>query len=341
MKINEILTEDLVGELNFGPLKIMVDQHTIDRSIQRYVSPFGVDRVLKQLPGVIDQLRGVEPGQQVWVYDQAQNIAIGMRRLGTDQNLRYLFKTVVGDRPYDSDMPVILLGEPAAALDEQVLDELITGDHRTKIKQTMTAAGYAELGAGADAAVYAKDANTVIKILMPDTGQLSTGEKTFLDFYKYVTTSKPNPFLPKFVKIQGQHHARFEIDGEQFLQIAMERLQPIPNGSALQGIVWVLSECAARQLTWREVYNDFLTESDIWRYWSGDPDVPEKVYDMMLGQADNQAYYEALYITMLILARLGAHHGWGWDLHTENVMQRADGTPVIIDPWYHDVLGTV
>ena len=112
MKINEILTEALVGELNFGPLKIMVDQHTIDRSIQRYVSPFGVDRVLKQLPTIIDQLRGIDPGQQVWVYDQAQNIALGMRRLGTEQNLRFLFKTVVGDRPYDSDMPVILLGEP-------------------------------------------------------------------------------------------------------------------------------------------------------------------------------------------------------------------------------------
>jgi hypothetical protein len=340
MKINEILTEALVGELNFGPLKIMVDQHTIDRSIQRYVSPFGVDRVLKQLPSIIDELRKVEPGQQVWVYDQAQNIALGMRRLGTEQNLRFLFKTVVGDRPYDSDMPVILLGEPQAELDEQVLDELITPDHRAKIRQTMKSAGYAELGTGADAAVYAKDADTVIKILMPDSGQLSTGEKTFLDFYQYVTTSKPNPFLPRFVKIQGQHHNRFEIDGEPFRQIAMERLQPIPAGTALQGIVWIMSECAARQLSWQQVLDDFMTESDLWRYWSGDPDVPELVYNEFIDH-NKQSYYEALYITMLILARLGAHKGWGWDLHTENVMQRADGTPVIIDPWYHDVLGTV
>jgi hypothetical protein len=35
-----------------------------------------------------------------------------------------------------------------------------------------------------------------------------------------------------------------------------------------------------------------------------------------------------------MLYHTGSINKIGWDLHTENVMQRKDGTLVIIDPWF-------
>ena len=37
--------------------------------------------------------------------------------------------------------------------------------------------------------------------------------------------------------------------------------------------------------------------------------------------------------TMSKLYKLGEKKGWGWDLHYGNIMLRADGTPIINDPW--------
>ena len=37
--------------------------------------------------------------------------------------------------------------------------------------------------------------------------------------------------------------------------------------------------------------------------------------------------------TMANLYKIGRSKGWIWDLHYGNIMLRADGTPVINDPW--------
>jgi len=42
---------------------------------------------------------------------------------------------------------------------------------------------------------------------------------------------------------------------------------------------------------------------------------------------------------MSLLYNTGRINKIGWDLHTENVMQRSDGTLVIIDPWFSTVEG--
>jgi hypothetical protein len=37
--------------------------------------------------------------------------------------------------------------------------------------------------------------------------------------------------------------------------------------------------------------------------------------------------------TAKALYKAGRSAGYGWDMHTENVMQRGDGTLVVTDPW--------
>jgi hypothetical protein len=44
--------------------------------------------------------------------------------------------------------------------------------------------------------------------------------------------------------------------------------------------------------------------------------------------------YKLLFTTMQMLYMAGKQAGLGWDLHTENVMIRRDGTLVIVDPFY-------
>ena len=51
--------------------------------------------------------------------------------------------------------------------------------------------------------------------------------------------------------------------------------------------------------------------------------------------------YQLLYIVMELLYRTGKINKMFWDLHTENAMQRQDGTIVIIDPWFERYSGTV
>jgi hypothetical protein len=112
-------------------------------------------------------------------------------------------------------------------------------DHYRKIvNQTMKKTGYRQIGSGTDSLVFARDAGTVIKIIVPEHDQPGVSDSTFLKWYKFCQKNKGNPYLPKFVEIQGQHHATFNLDGIQFRQIAMEKLKPLIVGSALENAVW-------------------------------------------------------------------------------------------------------
>ena len=46
--------------------------------------------------------------------------------------------------------------------------------------------------------------------------------------------------------------------------------------------------------------------------------------------------YKQLYTVMQLLYSAGKINKFGWDLHTANVMQRGNGQPVIIDPWFSE-----
>ena len=118
----------------------------------------------------------------------------------------------------------------------------------------MYKAGYTEVGAGADATVWAKDAGTVIKILMPEDGIISPAEKVFLEYYKAAQKYQDNPHFIKFVDIGGQHYTKFDIDGETFYQIAAEKLKPLKNGSFEEAVVWAMSDFVGSNISWADAF---------------------------------------------------------------------------------------
>ena len=197
--------------------------------------------------------------------------------------------------------------------------------------------GYTKLGSGADATVWAKDSDHVIKILMPRRtlpSEVANAEKGFMTFYDFCKKHPEIPNLPRFVDIGGQGHAAFEINGTPYRQIAMERLQKIPHKSFEELMVWLLSDLAKIRAPWSNVVS-MLKKPDTWRFTP--PGTPEYMVEQVTKRfADPAVYkqYGILYLTMSRLYHAGLRSGLGWDLHTDNVMVRRDGTLVIVDPYF-------
>lgn len=204
------------------------------------------------------------------------------------------------------------------------------------IEQTLLQAGYKELGSGADAVVWTKDAGSVIKIIIPeDEDSLSTAAETFKKFYEFCMQHQKFSCLPRFIPIQGQHYAEFTIKGETFIQISMEQLYPIKSLSFEEGMVWYLSDFAVKNTPWAKV-KEFLSTEQPWI----DSEYYAKTAKQFAANVANlsdvqDAKYDLLYTMMQLLYHTGRINKLGWDLHTENVMQRRNGDLVIIDPWFN------
>lgn len=196
-----------------------------------------------------------------------------------------------------------------------------------KLKQL----GYTMLGGGMDATVWAKETGSVIKILMPSQDK-DVADKSFLAFYEICKDNPQNPHLPQFVDIGGEHHTVFELNGVPYRQISMERLQPIKTKSIEEAMVWALSDLATVAfIKWRDVLKQIVTDE----FWKDFPYKFDKSrVTQLLSNQQAEEYYHNLFATMQDLYVRGRQQGLGWDLHTENVMQRADGTLVIVDPYF-------
>jgi predicted nucleotidyltransferase len=175
--------------------------------------------------------------------------------------------------------------------------------HLKLINAHMKKMGYQKLGGGADAQVYAKTEDQVIKILIPsDSTNVSTAEIAFVEFYKFCQANQRNPHLPKFFKIQGQDYTDFYIDGERFIQIAQERLTEIPAPSRYDDMLF-------------DMINSVENDAPLERSYPG---------------------YELLYKTLQSVSKLGKILGFDSDfIKTDddfNIMLRGQ-TLVITDPW--------
>jgi hypothetical protein len=113
--------------------------------------------------------------------------------------------------------------KPKKKVAETTLNEFDHARHVKLLNAHMKKLGYENIGAGTDAQVFAKETGPVKKILMPESGDISTAENSFLAFYNYCQANARNPHLPKFHQIQDN----IELDGERFRQITMERLEEV------------------------------------------------------------------------------------------------------------------
>jgi hypothetical protein len=199
-----------------------------------------------------------------------------------------------------------------------------------KIINNLKKLGYTAIGSGIDATVWAKDAGSVIKILMPHEVSRAETDAVFLAFYDFCAAHKTSPFLPKFVSIGGLDHALFELDGIAYRQISMEKLEPITNGSFMEQMVWGLSDLATVPfMKWHDAKGQ-LADPKFWEHFEG----TAREGDIVQGLSNPavEKMYAALFAIMQQLWQFGRSRGMGWDLHTENVMCRGN-TPVITDPF--------
>lgn len=109
MRAVEFLAEVALGTLNIGGITIVVDEHAMDQTVERMVLPTDVDRVLRKLPTIKDQLVQIDSGQKFWVYNPELEVGLGCRMINPEK-LKIQFKTVIGPReggPNDGAIPVL------------------------------------------------------------------------------------------------------------------------------------------------------------------------------------------------------------------------------------------
>lgn len=200
------------------------------------------------------------------------------------------------------------------------------------ISAALKRAGYQQLGSGADATVWAKDAGQVIKIIMPDDGGTAAAQ-VFRKFFEFCIKHQGAENLPRFVPVDGHVIYEFELGGRTYIQVGMEELKPVAKGSVDEAVIWLLSDIAARKKNWPQAKKDLLKPQN-WQHYHDDHTDNNKLMQMLADT--NLDKYENLYKIITLLYHTGRINRFGWDLHTENVMQRKDGTLVVIDPWFAD-----
>jgi hypothetical protein len=215
------------------------------------------------------------------------------------------------------------------------LDEAeVATKNSNEIWKQLRAAGYKNIGQGADATVWAKDDSHVIKMLMPeDMGTKAT--EVFRKFYEFALSHQGLACLPRFNEVNT-----IDINGKDYTQIEMEKLSPLARGSFLEGVVWFFSDYSQAKAPWEKVDQD-LKDTETWEDFMDMG--PSKSVNQWTKQWQDLAYdkktysmYKQLYTVMQLLYSAGTINKFGWDLHTANVMQRGNGQPVIIDPWFSE-----
>jgi hypothetical protein len=234
-----------------------------------------------------------------------------------------------GERIKDGNMYPgrIGLGDP------QLEEAEVATKNSNEIWKQLKAAGYQYVGSGADATVFAKDDSHVIKILMPEDAG-SKAEQVFRKFYEFSMAHQDLPCVPRFNEVNT-----IDINGKDYTQIEMERLSPIEKGGFLQGMIWLLSDYVSKNTPWSTVENE-LTNGHPWYFFSPNySGTFARTWQSILeNPASKKTYsmYKQLYTVMQLLYSTGNINKFGWDLHTANVMQRGNGQPVIIDPWFSE-----
>lgn len=204
-----------------------------------------------------------------------------------------------------------------------------------EITNQLKAAGYSNVGTGSDSTVWSKDESHVIKILMPDDPSSSQAERVFQKFYEFCQRHYELSCLPKFNEVNT-----IDIGGKDYTQINMEKLNPIKNNTFEEAMVWALSFEANENLSWDSVVQKLLKPRT---WYGGETRVMRKMPEFVRQRMNLPGFintYSQLYKVMKRLYRTGEINKLGWDLHTENVMQRSNGQLVIIDPWFNTNTGS-
>jgi len=224
------------------------------------------------------------------------------------------------------ELPVV---KRQSALSQAMGEAEMGTAYARNISQEFRKLGYKKIGSGADSTVFAKEAGYVIKILMPeDPG--SRAVEVFKKFYEFCLQHQDLKCLPVI-----NEYNTIDVLDKEYIQIDMERLFPIRKNTFSEAMVWYLSDYVSNDIAWPAVKAE-LSNPDKWEesHWPRQADkIANKVKNLT---ADQEQTWSELYSVMSMLFKTGRINKLGWDLHTENVMQRKNGDLVIIDPWFAD-----
>lgn len=196
-----------------------------------------------------------------------------------------------------------------------------------KLINVLEKKGFRWLGEGADQAAYlAPGGQAVLKIFgagfrrTPKTGGRTRGQEMFETWAKYCQSHPDNPYLPKFLPGEGGEVWRpFDFGGRRYLQIWQEYLPQIDR--RLNQSLMILDNVIA--------YDGISAVSgeqleDRARKYS---------YVNILRRHLGPRGFKLMAHTLDELRKLAKANGYRPDLHQDNFRSRADGTPVIMDPW--------
>jgi len=203
-------------------------------------------------------------------------------------------------------------------------------DYRKSIHSKLSKAGYKKIGEGTFSVAYVKDAGTVFKLIVPDYDEDPTdAERVFFDFYNYCQAHKNNPYLLKFLTINGKSYEKFTIEGKEFYQIVMEKLSNITPGSVLDTVGIAMVTSAER----KESFEEYIArlEKDKEEYSKLNP-IWKTRYNNYIKESYN---LKGFFDTLVDVIAVGKQKGYENDLYTHenaNIMRRGN-IPVIMDPW--------
>ena len=187
-----------------------------------------------------------------------------------------------------------------------------------KIERILAKKGYKKLGAGVDQTAYLEPGTGyVLKVFGTQGGEsFSPDHRMFFAWAKYCMKNSSNPFLPRF----GGYES-FVLDGDRYLQI---RQEPLQSAGRMGTILEIMANGVEdEQIEDLDELTDYI-EDYFEEYAAG--------YQKLLKQMGPQQM-QLMLDTINRLYIIGNRSGYGFDLHAGNFMRRADGTPVIVDPW--------
>ena len=176
--------------------------------------------------------------------------------------------------------------------------------------------GYIPIGKpGVDQTAYIEPGSgLILKIFgtRPGSKTFTKDQKMFFIWAKFCMDNSTNSFLPKFFGYES-----FTYKDSLYLQIRNERLQHNPK---LGRAIAKLGEYASiGSMDADSTLNYFIKTQ-------------RNQYGILI-QTLGKENVKLLLNTLSDLYKIASKKGYMWDLHSENVMTRTNGWPVINDPW--------
>lgn len=207
-------------------------------------------------------------------------------------------------------------------------------NENTNLVKHLSTKGWKRIGSGMDKTAFERydKPNAILLVVDRDRGQ-----KTFLNWVEFCKKHSEIEYLPRYSSIKNG-----EFEGEHYTFVIMEKLYK--NTKIGASLIQAMVDCIDADMTFEE-WIEYLSKSTtgytnnlngIWHNDAVDWAHPIGNYrsvDSILNDKEQVQQLKDFYNLVLAACEVGVNHGYVADLHSANIMMRADTTPVIIDPW--------